>query len=125
MDAKKQSDGVLEKFSAERVIMDWINAIEDFRTLYVKLVTLIPHHAEKRDYRSLYIGQCPADSLVTLVLSMQKELEQLLGEMEEPDGLTIQKSPQTPRKLIRHTHRLTKLIEKAKIRLQLVSNSSS
>lgn len=124
MGLKKPSNGVLNKYSVERVITDWVDAIENFRILYVKLVSLLPHHPQKLCSPS-YVGQCPSDSLVTLVLRMQKELEQLLGEMDTLDGLTAQTSSQTLLKLIRHTHRLNKLIEKAQVRLQLVSVSSS
>jgi hypothetical protein len=124
MNAKKPSDGVLDKFSVERVLTDWINAIENFRILYVKLVSLIPPHSEKLS-SPLYIGQCPADSLVTLILSMQKELEQLLVEIDALEGLSTQTSPQTIRKLIRHTQRLNRLIDKANVRFQLMNVSSS
>lgn len=124
MDVQKPSNGVLDKFGVERAITDWVIAIENFRLLYVKLVSLLPHHAEKLGGPS-YVGQCPTDSLVTLTLRMQKELEQLLGEMDTLDGLTTQTSSQTLLKLIRHTNRLNKLIEKAQVLLQLVSVSSS
>lgn len=112
----------------EEVVTNWLEAVNDFRTQYLTLITLTSQpQIQVQDYQSttLYIGQCPLDSLLTLLVSMKVELESLAYEMDQIDLFTAITNPQHCKRLRDHTHRLNRLSKKAQIRLQLVEIPSS
>ena len=110
------------------MLANWLKATSDFYTLYQRLATLI--NQQGRQFRvdhtgMLYLGQCPVDSLLNLILIMQAELEKLVCEMDQLDEFKQTNSSQHFRSLIQHTRRLNQLNRKARIRLDLASASSS
>ncbi len=117
-----------DEFNSEYILANWMKAIGDFHMYHSALVTFIGKQKEscqspKED--SLYIGQCPKESLLTLVLVMQGELENLLCDMNQLDWLSQLTSRQHYKKLAEHTLTLNTLNNKAQLRLQLIANSTS
>lgn len=118
-----------DEFNSEWVLADWMKAIADFHHNHNELVMIINNQKEKSSQVSkevsLYIGQCPTESLLTLVLVMQRELENLLCDMNQLKWLSQLTSRQHYKKLVDHTRTLNLLNDKAKIRLLLIADSTS
>lgn len=122
------NDSSNDTHEPEKVLANWLKATSDFYTLYQRLATLVNN--QDRQFRvdhtgTTYLGQCPVDSLLNLILIMQAELEKLVCEMEQLDEFRQTNSSQHFSYLIQHTRRLNQLNRKARIRLDLASASSS
>jgi len=112
----------------EKVLANWLKATSDFYTLYQRLATLV--NQQDQQFRvdhtgTPYLGQCPVDSLLNLILIMQAELEKLICEMDQLDEFRLTNANQHFSHFVRHTHRLNQLNRRARIRLDLASASSS
>lgn len=112
----------------EKVLANWLNATSDFYTLYQRLVALVnqlDRQFQVDQAGTPYLGQCPVDSLLNLVLTMQAELEKLVCEMDQLDEFRQMNASQHFSHFDRHTRRLNRLNRRARIRLDLASASSS
>lgn len=116
------------EFNAEYILAEWMKAVAHFHMYHSELVIFINKQRENfqgLNEDSLYVGQCPTESILTLVLVMQGELESLLCDMNQLEWLSQLTSRQHYKKLVDHTQILNLLSNKAHIRLQLIANSAS
>lgn len=108
----------------EEIVTNWLDAVNEFRTQYLTLITLTSQPLDNQTTQ-LNPGQCPRDSLLTILMCMKVELESLAHEMDQVDLCTATRNPQHCERLRKHTQRLNNLSKKAQIRLKLVGNPSS
>ncbi|GAB3805440.1 hypothetical protein GCM10028819_38690 [Spirosoma humi] len=112
----------------EKVLENWLKATSDFYTFYQRLMDLINQQDQQVqvDHTGIsYLGQCPVGSLLTLVLTMQAELEKLVYEMDQLDEFSETNANQHLSRFVSHTSRLNRLNRKARILLNLALASSS
>ncbi|GAB4050817.1 hypothetical protein [Spirosoma litoris] len=115
--------------SPKRILLEWTEAITNLYTNYQELSGYIEQAIGQKSHPEedtiTYIGQCPLSQLVTLVTTMQTELEKLLQEVSKKDT-SAKLSPQKHyKRLMEHTLLLDHLNQQARSRLHLLSLSTS
>ncbi|RYF65023.1 MAG: hypothetical protein EOO39_25590 [Cytophagaceae bacterium] len=68
-----------------------------------------------------YIGQCPVDALVTLLVMMQKQMEMLVADMEQVICPSQPVPTENYKKLAVHTRIINKLNQQAQTKLLLTT----
>lgn len=107
--------------STKDIVNEWLTAVTTFYRLYQELLI----HKNKRAANPLPAGQHPAQSLTTLVLLMQSELEKLVVDMDQLNSFQRFTKKQEINKLMAHTQTLNQLIKHGQICLYWVSNPAS
>ncbi|WP_040005322.1 hypothetical protein [Fibrisoma limi] len=120
------------KSIATEILEDWLDASTNFYVYYNQLIACVSQsiHTVSSYQQPTFIGQCPLDRLVSIVIDMQAELEVLVKEMKELDkkeskGRSSSSTAKKELKLAKHTRRLNKLNQHASTRLWLAGLSPS
>lgn len=107
------------------ILTEWAEATARLHENYNKLLACVrPNKPEQTTSEALsrsYIGQCPVDALVTLLVMMQKQMERLVADME-PLICPSQPVPiENYKKLAMHTRIINKLNQQAQTKLLLTT----
>lgn len=120
------------KSIATGILEDWLDASANFYVYYNQLIACIGQSTNtvSSDQQPTFIGQCPLDQLVSIVIAMQAELEVLVKEMKQLDkkegkGRNSSSTAKKQSKLANHTRRLNELNQQANTRLWLAGLSPS
>ncbi|QMW03852.1 hypothetical protein [Spirosoma foliorum] len=115
--------------SPKRILTEWTEAITNLYKNYQELSAYIDQaigqEAHFKEDTNTYIGQCPLSQLVTLVTTIQVELEKLLQDVSKKDSSTKLNPRNYYQKLIEHTLLVDQLNQQARSRLHLLSLSAS
>lgn len=122
------SDGPLsplDEDKAKRMIEEWIAAIDTFYQHYIHLcVYADTYYAQQAItlHPTAHVGQCPIERLDNMREIMQKQLDELLLDLDQLEQSTVQ---WTSEKLLTHTRLLNQLNRQALAVCQLASQSAS
>lgn len=107
-------------------LTEWAEATTRLHENYNRLVACVSPIKPEQTIGSApsrsYIGQCPVDALVTLLVMMQKQMEMLVADME-PLICSNQPVPtENYKKLAVHTRIINKLNQQAQTKLLLTTS---
>lgn len=108
----------------QSVLMSWLLAVHQFYSAYQQALDYVRRH-KARHQESNYIGQCPVDELVKSLGAMHKQLETLLGQMNETDGQSPKTVSQHWTQLAAHTRLLARQTQLIQLRLALANQPTA
>lgn len=117
---------LIDQTKYETILTDWVETTTDFYSGYNQLVA---HLCQKLIQEKLstekiiYIGQCPMAPVVSLLRTMEMELERLLQDMGLFDTLQQVSVTEKYRKLAAHTRVLKRFNRQIQTRLLLMTST--
>ncbi len=111
-----------------QVVANWVEAAFKLHENYKSLITCLNENKAEKEWDSKkpqFIGQCPTEQLVRLLLTMQTELEKLLLDMDSVDSSSLPDYKKNYKKLASHTMILNRLNQQAQTRLLLTTFTSA
>ncbi|WP_155297353.1 hypothetical protein [Spirosoma aerolatum] len=110
--------------SYKRVLMNWLLVTADFHSNYNRLVKYLNAHSAQQkppEHGKLYAGQCPIGPLISLVNTMQQELERLVTDIDQYHQPDSANHNEYYTKLADHTRTIRALNKQANTLLQLAT----
>jgi hypothetical protein len=114
-----------DKQRPEDILAKWAVAVSAFHRNYNQLighVNTISLHQQLGVSTAKYIGQCPIDQLLKLLMNMEKELKKFTTQA---DRMTLRPTRKNFEKLLTHTESLNQLNQQAEQLLQLIALPAS
>ncbi|AUD01466.1 hypothetical protein [Spirosoma pollinicola] len=111
-----------------QILANWVEAAFNLHENYKRLIICLSQaEAEKgrNKVQPLFIGQCPTDQLVGLLMNMHEELENLLLDMDKVESSNPASHKKNYKKLASHTIILNRLNQQAQTRLLLATFTSA
>lgn len=94
------------KATPECILANWLSTVTDFGKYYHQLLTYINQTTTEQNLnisKTLYIGQCPINSLVKLTSTMSEELKNLIQNVDQLDNSRPSSISKGHKKLENHT----------------------
>jgi len=110
----------------ETLLTDWVETTGDFYLGYNRLAAYVHQNVSKEKLNAqqiAYIGQRPKAPVISLLRTMEVELERLLQDMLLSDTLQPVTITEYYQKLAAHTRVLKRLNQQAQTRLLLMTSS--
>ncbi|GAB3806382.1 hypothetical protein GCM10028819_41650 [Spirosoma humi] len=108
------------------ILTEWAEATARLHENYNKLLACIspnkPEQTVSAAATRSFVGQCPVDVLITLLVTMQKQMERLVIDMESVSCPNKSLPTENYKKLAEHTRIINKLNQQAQTKLLLTTS---
>ncbi len=118
---------LVDQTKYETILIDWVEATTDFYSGYNQLVACLCQKVGQEKLSTekiIYIGQCPMAPVVSLLRTMEMELERLLQDVGLFDTLQQVSITEKYRKLAAHTLALKRFNRQIQTRLLLMDSTT-